>query len=104
MDTPKPNPLPEPLPPDETPKQRFILGQHKKAHELWTDTASGKAAMEAALAEYVDGFGTALDEFTAVSCYNRMLGAKTVLKILANLHLPEQEAKRETLTNLSPPS
>jgi len=97
-------PAPELLPPADTPKKRFLQSQHKKAHELWTDTAAAKAAIEAALAEYVDGFGAAPDEFTAVSCYNRMLGAKTVLKILAELHLPYPEQRRETLRNLRPPS
>lgn len=97
-------PAPVPVPPTDTPKQRFLISPHRKAHEQWTDTAAAKAALEAALAEYVDGFGAAVDEFTAVSCYNRMLGAKTVLRILANLHLPEQEAKREPLANLRPPS
>ena len=96
---------PEPvLPPAVTPKDHFRRGPHRQAHEKWTDTPAAAAAMESALAEYVDGLGTAMDEFACTSLYNRLQGAKAVLKILTRLHLPDEAPKPEPLRNLRPPS
>lgn len=92
------------LPPARTPKEKFLRGPHRKEHELWTDTAAAKSAMEVALAEYLDGFGEHGDEATAVQCYNRLLGARKVLQILANLHLPDPEPKKEQFKTLRAPS
>jgi hypothetical protein len=96
---------PEPIvPPAVTPKDHFRRGPHRQAHEKWTDTPAATAAMESALAEYVDGLGDAGNEFFCTSLYNRLQGAKAVLGILKRLHLPDEVPKIEPLRNLRPPS
>ena len=98
--TPKPEP---PLAPPRNPKERFQRTAHRRAHELWTDTAAAQAAIEAALAEYVDRLDVQGDSLAAIQSYASLMGAKTVLQILANLHLPEQMQKPEAWPKLKPP-
>jgi len=96
----KPEP---PVAPPRNPKERFQRTAHRKAHELWTDTAAAQVAMEAALAEYVDRLDAQPDSLAAIQSYASLMGAKAVLQILANLHLPEQIQKPEAWPKLKPP-
>ena len=86
-----------------TPKEKFIASPHKPAHEKVTDTASFKAAVEAALAEFVY---QQTEDGTPLSCtmqHNQLIGAKAVLSILENLHVPYQKPNRESFPSLKPP-
>lgn len=95
----KPAPI---IQPPRTPKEKFQRGPHRKAHEQWTDTAAGQAAIEASLAEYVDNFDDNGEPYQATQFYNRLIGAKAVLRILANLHLPDEQPKQEPWPRLRP--
>lgn len=89
--------------PPKTPKEKFLRGPYRKDHEKWTDTAAAQTALDSALAEYVDGLSERGDEQNATACYNRLIGARQVLRILANLHLPEEQPKQEPWPKLKPP-
>lgn len=90
--------------PLRTPKERFIASAHKVAHEKVTDTPAFKAALEAALAHFVY---LQTEDGTPLACtmaHNQLIGAKAVLGILENLHLPPQPVTREKFPSLRAPS
>jgi hypothetical protein len=87
-----------------TPKEQFIAGNHRVAHEKWTDTAAAKTAVEAALAQFVYLQTNEGDPMACTKAHNQLIGAKAVLGILMDLHLAEKPVTREKFPSLRPPS
>lgn len=86
-----------------TPKEIFLKGPHKEAHEKWVGTNAADAARDTALLLFVQEQPIARNPDQGWDSHSQLIGARRVLEILFKLHLPEEEPKITKLPNIKPP-
>ena len=88
-----------------TSKERFQAGPHKDPHRKWASSEVGEIATETALLTMIDNLPLSMSPSESWDNHSQIVGARKVLSILRELHIPEKQTKPANWarTNLKSP-